>query len=102
MERNENAKKKRKPGKGGVVLPDSPGRPKGSKNKLGQEVKAMVFNALYNAGGEEYLTGQARENPQAFLTLLGKCLPKDVDVDHGGNVTVTLRREVLSVSYDGA
>ena len=73
-----------KPGiaKNGNVLPPAAGmgRPKGSKNKLGGEVKKMIENALHRAGGEDYLLTQANKNPVAFLTLLGKILPKDVNV----------------------
>jgi hypothetical protein len=51
------------------------GRRKGSPNKLTADVKAMVQGALDDAGGQKYLTAQAKENPKAFLTLVGKLLP---------------------------
>lgn len=54
-----------------------PGRPKGSTNKLTKQLKDMVLGALDAAGGEEYLAKQARENPKAFLSLLGRVLPID-------------------------
>jgi hypothetical protein len=38
----------------------------------------MVGEALYRAGGVNYLVKQAHENPGPFLQLLSKCLPKDV------------------------
>lgn len=59
------------------------GRRPGSKNKLTVELKQMVLNALSEAGGEQYLLTQARENPNAFLTLVGKVLPLQANVEHG-------------------
>lgn len=35
----------------------------------------MILGALDKAGGEAYLEKQAKENPTAFLTLIGKVLP---------------------------
>ena len=57
------------------------GRPKGSPNKLGADVKAMILEALDRAGGAQYLLTQAKTNPNAFLTLVGKVLPMTVAGD---------------------
>jgi hypothetical protein len=54
------------------------GKPKGAKDKIPQELKAMILQALDNAGGIKYLETQAIKNPQAFLTLVGKVLPLQV------------------------
>lgn len=51
------------------------GRPKGSLNRTTTQVKDMILEALDGAGGVDYLQEQARENPTAFLTLVGKVLP---------------------------
>lgn len=51
------------------------GRPKGAPNKISADVKAMVLEALGEAGGAQYLLVQAQTNPNAFLTLVGKVLP---------------------------
>lgn len=56
------------------------GRPKGSSNSKSIALKTMVLNALDRVGGEEYLQKQAMENPTAFMTLIGKLIPIDVDV----------------------
>lgn len=56
------------------------GRIKGSKNKVPSDLRAMVLRALDGAGGEEYLIAQATANPPAFMSLVGKCLPRDVQV----------------------
>jgi len=57
------------------------GRPKGSRNKTTTAVKEMILQALSNKGGVEYLEKQADENPTAFLTLVGKVLPLDVNAN---------------------
>lgn len=54
------------------------GRIKGVPNKITADLKAMILGALSDAGGQEYLTRQADENPSAFLALIGKCLPREV------------------------
>ena len=40
-----------------------------------KQLKEMILTALDKAGGEDYLLEQSRENPSAFMTLLGKVLP---------------------------
>lgn len=62
------------------------GRPKGSVNKTTAAIKDMVTTALSNAGGIDYLVRQADENPTAFLTLVGKVLPLQVDANHQGEI----------------
>lgn len=57
------------------------GKPKGTKNRLTLEVKEMIETALTNAGGVSYLEEQARENPKAFMALVGKIIPAKIDLD---------------------
>lgn len=64
------------------------GRPAGIPNKMTREIKEMVMQALENAGGVDYLTQQARDNPGPFLTLLGKVLPLQVTGAGGGPLKV--------------
>ena len=70
------------------------GSRKGIPNKVTRELKDLILGALDKAGGEDYLLRQAKKrNPAPFLNLVGKCLPKDVNVS--ANVTLTdLLREV--------
>lgn len=56
------------------------GRTKGVPNKATAEIKTMIEGALTAVGGQKYLEQQAIENPTAFMTLLGKILPKDVNL----------------------
>ena len=66
------------------------GRPKGAKNKLPAEAKAILARAFEDAGGVEALTRFAMEQPQHFYSLWGRLIPKPVDVEHKGGVTVRL------------
>lgn len=81
----ETAQKPRRVGDG----TPGPGRPKGSVNKTTAALKDMILQALDGAdpeGSVEYLKKQATANPTAFLSLVGKVLPLDVNANHGGKV----------------
>lgn len=73
----------------GTGLP-GPGRPAGVPNKINLEVRAMISEALERAGGADYLLERALDpNTQgAFLALVGKILPKDVQLS--GEIRVGL------------
>lgn len=62
------------------------GRTKGTPNKTTKALKEMILGALDQAGGESYLLQQARENPNAFLTLVGKVLPTTLAGDQNNPV----------------
>ena len=79
--------KKRKVGDG----TPGPGRPKGVPNKVTADVKAMVLQALSEAGGAGYLLEQAKTNPNAFLTLVGKVLPLTVSGDKDNPLEAVVR-----------
>jgi len=66
------------------------GRQPGSPNRMTRELREMVLGALDKAGGEDYLIVQSRENAPAFLALVGKCLPKDVNLNAGVKLSVKL------------
>lgn len=66
------------------------GRKAGVPNKITADLKAMIDGALRAAGGQEYLEKQAVENPVAFMSLLGKTLPKDMKIDLLGKLRVSL------------
>lgn len=55
------------------------GRPKGSQNKATAAIKDMILQALDQKGGVEYLARQADQNPVAFMGLLGKVMPMQVE-----------------------
>jgi len=62
------------------------GRPKGARNKVTTAVKDMILQALDNKGGVDYLEKQADENPTAFLTLIGKVIPLDLNAKVQGQI----------------
>ena len=68
------------------------GRPKGSPNKIQAAVKEMVIQALDEAGGVDYLVTQSRDNPTAFMTLVGKVLPLQVagELNHAVKISGAL------------
>lgn len=69
--------------KNGARGKPGPGRPKGSVNKTTGLLKDAILLAADKAGGKGgmvgYLHKQAQENPTAFMTLLGKVLPTQVN-----------------------
>lgn len=73
----------------GKTRPPSSGRRKGTPNAITRDLREIVRAALEGVGGQAYLQRQAEENPTAFLTLVGKCLPKDVSID--GPTLMTVR-----------
>jgi hypothetical protein len=68
------------------------GRPKGARNKLTRDVKEMILGALSDVGGQKWLVKQAELNPTAFMGLLGKIIPTQMDA--------TVKRELPEMSRD--
>lgn len=71
--------------------PKTGGRKKGTPNKVTALLKDEILQAAANAhpdGRVGYLTEQATENPQAFMTLLGKVLPTQVSGDAGNPIAL--------------
>ena len=67
--------------KGGKGKPKTPGsgRKKGTTNLATKEVREMLVGALSDAGGREYLLEQAKENPKAFMSLVAKLIPQQIE-----------------------
>lgn len=78
--------------KGSQKTPGS-GRKKGTPNLVTKTLKEMILGALDDVGGQKYLMQQARENPAAFLSLVGKVLPMQVTGEGGGAIVVTWASE---------
>jgi hypothetical protein len=81
--------------------PRSPGRPKGSPNKTTALLKDSILKAAEAAGDKAgmtgYLTSQAKENPVAFMGLLGKVLPLQVAGDPDNPLKVVHKIERVLV-----
>lgn len=76
------------------------GRKRGTPNKLTGQVKEMILSALDEVGGADYLVLQARENPVAFMGLVGKVLPMTISGpgENGEHVVTTITRRVVNAS----
>lgn len=72
------------------------GRKKGVPNKITADLKGMILFALDDVGGQKYLVEQAKENPTAFLTLVGKVLPKEVHIDLNARIAAMSPEEKLA------
>jgi len=77
--------------------PKTGGRKPGVQNKTTAQVKEMILSALDKAGGTKYLHMQATLNPVAFMTLVGKVLPLQVNGPgpNGEHVFSRIVREVV-------
>lgn len=56
-----------------------------------RELKEMILDALDEAGGVKYLVTQAKKNPKAFMSLIGRVLPLQVTGADGANLVVTVK-----------
>ena len=74
----KTGKKRQSPG---FMAQAGKGRPKGVVNKTTAAIKDMIVQALDKAGGVDYLHRQAKENPVAFMGLVGKVIPLQVTND---------------------
>lgn len=90
--RKSNPKRGSKPGE------RRGGRQKGTPNKLTGQVKEMILQALDEAGGAAYLLDQAHNNPNAFMTLVGKVLPLTLAGDKDNPVQTVARIELVAMS----
>jgi len=68
------------------------GREKGTPNKATAALKDMILGALDDAGGQTYLAQQALDNPGAFMALIGKVLPKDLNLGVDTTLNIILRK----------
>ena len=75
-------------------LKRGPGRPKGSKNKIGAEAKQVIAEAAEGLGGSKRLLEWAQsapENEKAFwATIYPKLLPLTVSGDADAPLSVTV------------
>jgi hypothetical protein len=55
------------------------GRPKGSLDKNNKLLREMILAALDKKGGVKYLADVAGSHPTAFVSLLGRVLPLQVE-----------------------
>jgi hypothetical protein len=84
------------------------GRKKGTPNKLTAQLKEAILEAAELAGKGEgvvgYLAAQAEENPSAFLSLLGKVLPLQVNGpgEGGAHIIQQIERVIVKATDQDA
>lgn len=74
------------------------GRKKGTPNVIQRDLREMILGALNDVGGQAYLAAQAKKNPRAFIALVGKCLPKDLNINRNPDQPRVINSSKLS--YD--
>lgn len=66
------------------------GRKKGTPNKLSIELRQEILDTLKAAGGKQYLLRLARNQPELFVPLLGKCIPREIKAEITDTIMVKL------------
>lgn len=90
---------KRKPPAAGM------GRKKGVPNRLTASVKQMILGALDDLGGQAWLTEQAKADPRAFMSLLGRILPSEIQMDANvinHEMPAVIRRVIVDPAHGDA
>lgn len=62
----------------------------------------MIDGALNKLGGMEWLVEQGKENPTAFMSLIGKRLPKDLTIGGSLDAKILFSFEVVDSARDNA
>ena len=79
-------------------LRPGPGRPKGSKNKIGTVLRQAMQESLLQLGGVDYLVQLGQKEPKAYATLLAKCIPAEVTGRDGKDLIPSeIKKAVLVV-----
>lgn len=81
------------------------GRKAGVPNRLTSSVKQMILGALDDLGGQAWLTAQAKADPRAFMSLLGRILPSEIQMDAtvvNHEMPAVIRRVVVDPAHGGA
>lgn len=73
------------------------GRPKGSVDKGNAMIREMIVEALDRVGGVDYLIRQAEEQPKAFLSLIGKVMPVQLEGAGGGAIQQVVKVELVAM-----
>lgn len=83
---------KRKPPAAGM------GRKKGSVNKITKTIKEAIEVSFIQVGGAEYLAQMAVDQPVAYMTLLGKIIPQQLE--HTGKDGAAIQLEQVKNDAD--
>ncbi|MFA6396900.1 MAG: hypothetical protein WCW84_13130 [Sulfurimonas sp.] len=72
----------------------------GIPNKVTKELREMILGALDDAGGQTYLYQQALDEPKAFLALIAKVIPREVENKISGDLSIkTITRQIIDAKH---
>jgi hypothetical protein len=77
------------------------GRPVGSVNKVTQDIREMILASFHQAGGVRYLVKQSAANPVAYMGLLGKIVPMQINATIKREITELTREELIAIASGG-
>jgi hypothetical protein len=77
--------------------PGNPGRPKGSRNKLGEAFIEDLY-ADWQEHGQQALKDCREQNPAAYVKTVANLLPKDINLNV--NVAEQLTDDEIAVGLD--
>ena len=78
------------------------GRKKGVPNKFTSDIRGMIIGALNENGGQDWLAKQMKDNPVAFMGLIGKVLPTTLTTDPASPLRIVLTSGVPREEIEGA
>jgi hypothetical protein len=61
----------------------------------------MILEAFHGAGGVRYLIKQADKNPVAFMALLGRVVPTQINATIKREITELTREELIAIASGG-
>lgn len=68
----------------------SGGRAKGTPNKVTRTLVEAIDHAFTELGGADWLAKTAKKRPDAFLSLLGKRIPRDLKLGGDAQIHITV------------
>jgi len=77
------------------------GRPKGSRNKLGEQFIADVYSEWQKSGADA-LKKMSAENPSAFVRVVAGILPKEIDATLTVNADLFAEVQNFRAAYEFA
>jgi hypothetical protein len=67
-------------------------RPKGSRNKITDSARHVIFEVFDQIGGAQNMAVWAKENQTEFYRLWGKSIPQNIKAEVDGTITVEIVR----------
>ncbi len=82
--------------KGEPRLPNA-GRKVGDSNLLTRDIREMILGALSAGGGQHWLEQQMGDNPVAFMGLVGKIIPQQIDATIRRELPMMTREDIVAL-----